>query len=129
MIHSDFDKEENILYMDRRDEIRIGDLFALVRDTVSNFKDLKCLYILDDARDSKPQFSSRDYPDLSRKIGDAMNHFKEVRHAILVDTPMNTALGILFEKIATETKGYTFKTFFSEAEARKWLKAGEPLCE
>lgn len=115
--------------MDRKDDIRIQDLFALVQDTVSNFKDLNCLYILDDARDSNPQFSSRDYPDLSRKIGEAMKHFREVRHAILVDTPMNTALGILFEAIANEKPGYGFKTFFSEDEAKKWLKEGGSLCE
>jgi len=102
MIHSSY----------KQDEIKMQDLFALVQDTISNFKDIKCLYILDDARNSAPKFSSRDYPELSKRVGDGLVHFLEVRHAILVDSPMNTALGILFEGMANEIPSYSFKTFF-----------------
>ncbi len=115
--------------MDRKGEIKIQELFTQVQKTVSNYKDIKCLYILDDARESKPQFSSRDYPKLIKKISDGLVHFKEVRHAILVDSPMNTALGILFESIANEIQSYSFKTFFSEEAAREWLKDGLHYCE
>jgi len=129
MIHSSYKQEEKILYMDRQDEIKMHDLFALVQDTVSNYKDIKCLYILDDARNSIPQFSSRDYPELSKRVSDGLAHFLEVRHAILVDSPMNTALGILFEGMANEIPSYSFKTFFSDEEAKKWLKEGDHFCE
>lgn len=129
MIHSDYRQEENILYMDRKDEIKIQDLFALVQDTVSNYKDIKCLHIFDDARNSSPQFSASNYPELSKRIGDGLAHFQEVRHAIIVDTQMNTALASLFEEIAGKIPGYSFKTFFFEKDAKEWLKTGTPPCE
>jgi len=110
--------------MDRTGEIHIEDLFSQVQETVSSYKDIKCLNILDDSRESTPHFSSRDYPELSKKIKEGLEHFTEVRHAILVDSPMNTALGILFEGIAGEICCYSFKTFFSEEDAREWLKEG-----
>ena len=103
-------------------------MFAQVQDTVSNYKDIKCLYILDDARESSPQFSASDYPNLSKKISDGLVHFKEVRHAILVDTAMNTALGILFEGMADEIPNYSFKAFFAEEDAKAWLKDGAHYC-
>lgn len=124
MIHSNYIQEENILYLNRTGEIEIRELFSLVQDTISNFSDLKCLYILDDARDSTPHFSSIDYPDLGKKISEGLVHFLEVRHAILVDSQMNTALGILFEGIASGLGNYLFKTFINEELARKWLKEG-----
>ena len=110
--------------MNRTGEIHIKDLFSQVQETVSNYKDMKSLYILDDSRASTPHFSSRDYPDLSKKIREGLEHFMEVRHAILVDSPMNTALGVLFEGIAGEIPCYSFKTFFSEEDAKEWLKKG-----
>lgn len=128
MIHTSYQKEENILHMDRKGEIKIQELFTQVQETVSNYKDIKCLYILDDARESKPQFSARDYPNLSKKISAGLVNFKEVRHAILVDSPMNTALGILFESIANKIQSYSFKTFFQEEAAREWLKEGFHYC-
>ncbi|RLD24655.1 MAG: hypothetical protein DRI70_08035 [Bacteroidetes bacterium] len=128
MIDTNYIQEENILYMDRKGEIKMQELFAQVQVTVSNYKDLKCLYILDDARESIPQFSSRDYPELSKKISDGLSHFLEVRHAILVDSAMNTALGILFEGMANEIQSYSFKTFFSEEDAKNWLKDGVHYC-
>ena len=124
MINTSYNQEENILHMDRMGEIYIKDLFSQVQETVSNYKEMKCLYILDDARGSTPHFSSRDYPDLHKKISEGLVHFKEVRHAILVESPMNTALGVLFEGIAGEIPSYSFKTFFSEADAREWLREG-----
>ena len=129
MIHTNYIQEENILHMDRTGEIKIEDLFAQVQKTVSDYKEIKCLYILDDARNSKPQFSARDYPALSSKISEGLVHFREVRHAILVDTPMNAALGILFETIATKIPSYSFKAFFTEEAAKDWLKDGIPNCE
>ena len=128
MIHTSYLEDENILFMDRTGEIKIQELFAQVQVTVSKYKDIKCLYILDDSRGSTPQFSTRDYPSLSKKISDALIHFKEVRHAILTDSPMNTALGILFENIANEIQSYSFKTFISEEAARAWLKDGLHAC-
>ncbi len=129
MIHSRYIEEENILHLDRKGEIRIQDLFAQVQETVSNYKRLQCLYILDDARDSTPQFSTRDYPKLSKRIGEALVHFKEVRHAILTASAMNTAMGILFENMANEIPSYSFKTFISEEAARTWLSEGRFKCE
>lgn len=124
MINTSYNQEENILHMDRTGEIHMKDLFSQVQETVSKYKDMNCLYILDDSRASTPHFSSRDYPDLSEKIREGLEHFVEVRHAILVDSPMNTALGVLFEGIAGEIPSYSFKTFFSEEDAKEWLKEG-----
>ena len=124
MIHSNYSQEENILYIERTGEVPVQELFILIQETVSNFRDLKCLYILDQSRGSTPQFSSSDYPDLVKRIGEGLVHFLEVRHAIFADSPMNTALGVLFEEIANELENYTFKTFISEASAKAWLKEG-----
>lgn len=128
MIETKYNQEENILYMNRQGEIKIQDLFLQVQSTVSNYNDIKCLYILDDARGSSPQFSSKDYPDLSKMISNGLVHFLEVRHAILVDTPMNTTLGILFEGIANEIQNYSFKVFFTEEDGKEWLRAGSHFC-
>lgn len=124
MIKTNYNQEENILYMDRTGEIHIRDLFSQVQETVSSYKEMKSLYILDDSRASTPHFSSRYYPELSKKIREGLEHFTEVRHAILVASPMNTALGVLFEGIAEEIPCYSFKTFFSEEDAKEWLKEG-----
>ena len=124
MINTSYNQEENIVHMARTGEIHIAELFSQVQETVSNFKEMKCLYILDDSRASKPHFSLKDYPDLSSKIRAGLEHFMEVRHAIVVASPMNTALGVLFEGIAEEIPCYSFKTFFSEEDAKEWLKEG-----
>jgi len=124
MIQSEYNRKEHILYIDRKDEIEIQDLFALVQDTVSGYKELKCLLILDDARGSAPKFSSRDYPELIRRVSEGLAHFREVRQAILVDSPMNTALASLFREMTEQVPGYSFRTFFYEEEAKEWLTEG-----
>ena len=129
MIHSNYNQEENILHMERSGEVKIEDLFALVQDTVSNYKDIKCLYILDDDRNSEALFSTKDYKLLGKRISEGLVHFREVRHAILVESQMNAALGILFENIAGEIPNYTFKAFFNEKAAIEWLQEGIQFCE
>lgn len=124
MINSRFEKEECIVYIQREGDIRIEDLFAAVASTISDYKDLKNLYVLDDKRGSKSIFSSSDYPALLKKIGAGLVHFQEVRHAILVDTPMNTALAILFERLVDDLPNYSFKTFSTQETALSWLKKG-----
>ena len=128
MIDINYVNEENILHVNRMGEIQIEDLFSIVQDTVANFSNIKCLYILDDARESKPRYSSREHPDLLKNISDGLSNFQEVRHAVLVDSPMTTTFGILFEGIANELPHYTFKSFFYEEEARNWLKEGIQKC-
>ena len=80
------------------------------------------MYIVDDLRASISKYESKDYPLIIEEIKKRIGQYKEVRIAVLVMTPQDTALSLLYEQIAQSVENYNYKTFSTLEAGRNWLK-------
>ena len=124
MINTDYNQEDHIVYLRREGEIKIQDLMSVTKSVSHSFQNLQSLHIIDDVRNSISNFNSNYYPILIKEIGKVAKSFSEVRHAIIVDTPSDTVLSIMFEEISRNLDNYSYKTFSTEEGAKGWIATG-----
>ena len=124
MITISYSRDEDIIYVKRTDEIDIQDLLKYVISLDQDYKDLGKLYILDDIRNSTSKFEAKEFPILIGEIQKRIIKYKEVRCALLVDAPFDTALSILYEDISRAVDNYYYKTFSTIESAKIWLRTG-----
>jgi hypothetical protein len=124
MITSSYNREENIIYVKRLDEIGIQDLLTYINRIDQDFQHLGNLYILDDFRNSTSKYEANDFPDLIGEIQKRIFKYNEVRLAIVVDVPFDTALSILYEELSKAIENYNYRTFSTMEAAKSWLKQG-----
>lgn len=124
MIDVSYNKDENIIYVVRLGNITLHDIVTNIKGLDSNFADLDELYILEDLRNSISKLKEDDYPTIIGEIKKRIVNFKFVKTAVIVDSPADTVLGLLYEEIAEEVKNYYFKTFSTVKEAERWLRVG-----
>ena len=124
MINISYSRDEDIIYVKRRDEIDIQDLLKYVIRLDQDYNDLGSLYILDDIRNSTSKYEAKEFPVLIGEIQKRIIKYREVRCALMVDTPFETALSILYEDISRAVDNYYYKTFSTIESAKSWLKTG-----
>lgn len=114
-------KEDNIIYVERHGEIVLEDIIKYVEDIDQFALDLEHIFILDDMRNSTTKFTIVDNPIIIDEIKKRISKYVEVRCAVLVDKPFDTALSILYENLARSVDNYSYKTFSTKDAGKKWL--------
>jgi len=122
MIEVNYNQKEDIIYVTRTHEVILQDLLNYVKQFDEDYKDFDRLHIVDDLRASISKYESKDYPLIIEEIKKRIGQYKEVRIAVLVMTPQDTALSLLYEQIAQSVENYNYKTFSTLEAGRNWLK-------
>lgn len=84
------------------------------------------LRIIEDSRDVKVNFSIKDIPAIMQKVSKVSEKFDIVRHAIIYNSPVYTAYGLLAENLISNKK-YFLKSFSSVSAAKEWLEIDDSL--
>lgn len=121
MIDFRYNKEENIVYVDRRNGVSLDEIIRYVENIDFSYQDLQNLYIIEDIRHSVSKFELDDYSIICNEIKKRASKYDEVRHAVIVDNPSNTVLSILFESFSEPIENYFYKTFSTIDLAKNWL--------
>lgn len=118
MIRFNHNKEDNIIYVERRGEIVLNDIIKYVEGIDQNFQSLEKLYIVDDMRNSTSKLTVADNPIIIDEIKKRISKYVEVRCAVLVDKPFDTALSLLYENLSSSIKNYSYRTFSTKDAAK-----------
>ena len=77
--------------------------------------------ILEDSRDVKVAFSIKEIPDIMKDAIEIMKSYDLVKHAIVYNSALYTAYGLLAEKFVSNER-YFLKVFSSMEAAKDWLE-------
>jgi hypothetical protein len=121
MIEVSYNPEENIIYSNRQGEITLQEVLSYIAQIDGEFLAQDELFVLEDYRQSSSNYEKKDLPLIIDEIKKRIGHFKLVKVAIVVDSPSETVLGILYEEIARQVDHYYFRTFSTISSAKSWL--------
>lgn len=124
MITISYDEKENIIYSERIGDITIQDTLQHILNLKKQFSECDCLYGVEVVGNSRILYLRDEYPVIFKSIEDIIQNFKEVRYAMIVKTPDETALSMIFEMLSASVDGFVFKTFTTMEAAVLWLKKG-----
>jgi hypothetical protein len=95
-------------------------------DTLNYFKNSEGLparlNILEDARDVKVRFSIKEIPAIMKEAVLIMKKYDVVKHAIVYNSAIYTAYGLLAEKLVSRGN-YYLRVYSSMEAAEKWIKS------
>ncbi len=121
MIESIFDKEQGILKVSIIDELDLDDIINHFNDIAIDESLPDPLKILVDARKQDFLVKPEQLIHSQKPVMAAIANYCQIKEAIIVDSPYQTALATLFEQLTTNPK-YKFKIFSTERAAFKWLE-------
>lgn len=124
MIKIDYIEEENIVSIYKEGEIDLNGAMGILDSLHQRFGQLDCVYILEDSRKTRYRFKFNDLTKLLQHVKLKLNGRKEVRHADIVSSPLETALSLVYSKLASNIKSYRYKAFSTPEAALEWLKKG-----
>lgn len=116
-----YNKDEDVIFAKRHGDITVPDIISYIIEIEHKFGYKDKILVLEDYRFGVTKYDMDDYPvivdELKKRIGDRM-----VKTAVLVDSPSDTALSMIFGYISEQIVNYSFKTFSTERAAIQWLK-------
>lgn len=105
MINISYNKEDNIILVERSGDIHIRDLMDYFKRIDEEYGEHKKLYIFDDTNGSVSKFDHRDeYILLINDMKKRVDHFQGVYVAIVADTPSNTALSDIYKMMTSKIR-------------------------
>lgn len=122
MIEFRYNSEEDIIYLERSGDISLQDVLSCINSINQNFQSLQKLHIIDDLRHSVSTFKKEEYPVMINELKKRVNRYNQVKHAVIVNNPSDTALTILFAMKSKSIENYSFKIFSTIEAAKYWLK-------
>jgi hypothetical protein len=124
MINHHFDPIEGILYVQSEGKINPNEMIGGLKRLKSEKGLPRDLKILEDASKGRADFGTGDMLLLMNKLDDHFQNFDSVRHAVIHQDPLSTALAELAAQKNTILK-YRIRVFSSVTMAKKWLMTGE----
>jgi len=121
MISLQENKNNGILYGISEGKITVQEMLGAIDYCLNNDELPRNLLILEDARLAHPEFSPEDLSRIAEKQKLLFPMYQSVRHAVIHDTPENTALAMVFEQKFISPV-YKLKVFSTEEGALIWLK-------
>ncbi len=115
---------DRIVYISREGCIDLADAINILKRVIQEFGNQRVLYILEDARRSTLDLSVPEMGVYYDEIKKHLNKFVEVRHAIVLSTPFETAMGTIFQEMVGPLKVYAYACFSTKTAAINWLKKG-----
>lgn len=120
MITTSFNKRKGILYTKYSGIITVFDIVEFIIDTKNNKQYPRNLRILSDAREADFLLNPEDLDIIINENNQSLKNYNFIFDAILVDSPKETALTVLYQKLSS-TDNYKFELFISERKAENWL--------
>lgn len=116
-----FDEKNEIIYLWINGEIDLNEMLKL-QDIILDTKNLpSTLRILEISTRAISLLSVNDVELALNAMNEKTKRFKFVKHAVIQDSPINTAHTILAELYA-DRRYYAVKVFSTEEAAKIWLK-------
>ncbi len=120
MVQLNFDSKTGILHGISSGEITLEGMFSVI-DYMKNHTELpRNLLVLEDARNTSPQFQVTELSALAEKIEELIPLYNSIKHAVVHQSPGNTAYALLFSRKHAPTK-YKLEVFSTIEGARSWL--------
>ena len=121
MIIQNFDKDQNILFVDNSGRLEFEALKTYFSSLKDNSHLTKNLFVLEDARKVNVKFGSEHLVRLSKALCDVAKSYIEVHHAVVLDGSRDVAYAMIInEGIAEEN--YFLKVFSDKDFALEWVK-------
>ena len=121
MFHIKSDSKGDYFFRKVKPVVSLEDML----DTITYFKNPEGLpsnlRVLEDARDIKVKFGIKMIPEIIKEAIEVMSQYENVKHAIVYNSAVYTAYGLLAEKMVS-TKTYSIKAFSSISAAQSWLE-------
>lgn len=116
-----YNEKLDILETRTKGILRITDILSHY-DKLTNIVNLpKCLKVLIDCRGTKFDIKIDEIALSNDSVKKALNKYKNIQEAILVDKPYETVVATLFKNYNADIIEYRFKIFYTEDAARRWL--------
>ncbi|WP_319591117.1 STAS/SEC14 domain-containing protein [uncultured Draconibacterium sp.] len=119
-----YNSDNHIVYITKEGKISLNEAILVLNKLVEEYGKLETIYILEDSRQSRLDISLLEVREFFREIRKNVTGRKEIRHADMVDTPFETAMGVIFQQMVAPLKGYDYRCFSTEEAALAWLKKG-----
>ena len=120
MIEKKFDSYGVYLWVKNSPTINLENMFSS-SDFLMNEENLpEVLRVLEDATDSVVTFSVRDFEKLADRINKVSEKFRLVKHAVIHNSPKNTAFTLYFKDNYINNK-YKLEVFSTFEAATNWL--------
>ncbi len=116
---------DRIVYISREGCIDLAGAINILKRVIQEFGNQRVLYILEDARRSTLDLSVPEMGVYYDEIKKHLYKFVEVRHAIVLSTPFETAMGVIFQQMVSSLSVYSYACFSTEKAAKEWLKNGK----
>jgi len=120
MLTLDYDYEKNILMTLTKGVVGVEDMLKHYNTIIENDSFPRKLNVLIDCKGTNCATKPDEIDIFYNKVKTAIQKYKQIREAILVNQPYETAFVILFEKLV-QIDNYEFKIFYSEKVAMNWL--------
>ncbi len=122
MVTASFDYEKGILKSTFEGVVSLKEIIDYINATKDNTTYPRVLKILTDATKAEMNFNPEDLPLIVEANYKSIEKYDYIIDAIVLDAPKETALSLLYQKLA-ETKKYKFQIFSTQNAALNWLES------
>lgn len=116
------DNDGVLVYARQEGSVSIDQMLDGLRFMAKNTSLPRQLRIIEDSRKAKVTFSHNDIEQLVNAINELMIHYEGVRHAVVLDSPINTVFAMLFNTKRLSV-AYRLEVFASVEAALAWLNS------
>ncbi len=109
-----------VIYARQEGSISIEQMLDGLRFMAENTSLPRQLRIIEDSRKAKITFTHNDIELIVNAINEMMVKYESVRHAVLLDSPINTVFAMLFNTKRLSV-AYRLEVFASVERALSWL--------
>jgi hypothetical protein len=120
MIEKRIDKNGVYLWARTNTIISLENMFSSMDYIINEITLPRRLRILEDATDTMVSFGIRDFETLAEKLTEVLEKYEVVRHAVIHNSPKNTAFTLHFKNNFLN-KGYNLEVFSTLEAAIYWL--------
>ena len=124
MVRTEFNHQTGILNSKFEGDVNINEIVDYVIATRENKSYPRILKILTDATTANMDFTPRDLTLIVEENYRSLEKYDFIIDAILLKSPKETALSILYQELA-KTNKYIFQVFSTKEAAVKWLQSVE----
>ncbi|MDP3443153.1 MAG: hypothetical protein Q8T08_09880 [Ignavibacteria bacterium] len=115
------DSKGSYFYRRSKPVVTLNDMIETIEYFENGLNLPQNIRILEDTRDVSLKFSIQEIPAIIKKASKVAEKYQLVKHAIIYNSPVYTAYGLLAENLLSN-KSYFIKAFSSEKAARDWLE-------
>ncbi len=120
MVVAKFNDQTGLLDSNFMGEVTLKEVIDYIIATKENKSYPRKLKILTDATNSNMNFNAGDLLAIVNENNKSLENYQYIIDAIVIESPKETALSILYQEIAKNPK-YKFRTFSTREAAYEWL--------